>query len=109
MIKKDLTKLVECGIIRHDEKSRYTQTRSPESRFLWTPWHQGNETCCFQGSSEVGQGHMIYFLIGIFFSILTAAGVDGTADLSLIILLETVGICFLILGIYRMKDSGYLV
>ena len=52
---------------------------------------------------------MIYFLIGIFFSILTAAGVDGTADLSLIILLETVGICFLILGIYRMKDSGYLV
>jgi hypothetical protein len=51
---------------------------------------------------------MICFLMGIMLSVLAVGGAEGTADLSLIILLETAGICFLILGIYRMKDSGDL-
>ena len=51
---------------------------------------------------------MICFMIGIMLSILAVGGAEGTTDLSLIILLETAGICFLTLGVYKMKDSGDL-
>ena len=51
---------------------------------------------------------MFFFIIGLLFSILAVGGAEGTAELSLIILLETVSILFLILGIYKMKDTGDL-
>ena len=47
-------------------------------------------------------------MIGILFSILAVGGAEGTAGLSLIILLETASILFLILGVYKMKDTGDL-
>ena len=51
---------------------------------------------------------MFCFLIGIMLSILAVGGAEGTDELSLIILLETASICFLVLGIYKMKDTGDL-
>ena len=41
---------------------------------------------------------MLYFMIGIMSLVLAVGGAEGTADLSLIILLLTAGICFLTLG-----------
>ena len=52
---------------------------------------------------------MVTFLMGILCLILAVGGAEDTADLSLIILLTAAGICFLTLGVYRMKDSGDLV
>jgi hypothetical protein len=51
---------------------------------------------------------MLCFMIGLVFSILAVGGAEGTVDLSIVILLEVVGICFLILGVYKMKDTGDL-
>ena len=51
---------------------------------------------------------MICFFMGIMLLVLAVGGATGTAALSLIILLETAGIIFLILGVYRMIDSGDL-
>ena len=51
---------------------------------------------------------MFYFMIGIMSLVLAVGGAEGTADLSLIILLTAAGICFLTLGVYKMKDSGDL-
>ena len=51
---------------------------------------------------------MLYFMIGIMSLVLAVGGAEGTADLSLIILLTAAGICFLTLGVYKMKDSGDL-
>ena len=51
---------------------------------------------------------MFIFMSGILFSILAVGGAEGTAGLSLIILLETASILFLILGVYKMKDTGDL-
>ena len=51
---------------------------------------------------------MFYFMIGSMSLVLAVGGAEGTADLSLIILLLTAGICFLTFGVYKMKDSGDL-
>ena len=51
---------------------------------------------------------MLYFMIGIMSLVLAVGGAEGTAALSLIILLQTAGIFFLTLGVYKMKDSGDL-
>ena len=49
---------------------------------------------------------MIRFFIGLFSLILTVSAIEGTADLSLIIITATVGITFLIWGFVGMNKRG---
>ena len=51
---------------------------------------------------------MFIFMIGILFSILAVGGAEGTAGLSLIILLERASILLVILGVYKLKVTGDL-
>jgi len=49
---------------------------------------------------------MIRFFIGLFSLILTVSAIEGTADLSLIIITATVGITFLTWGFVGMNKRG---
>jgi hypothetical protein len=51
---------------------------------------------------------MIRFFIGLFSLILTVSAIEGTADLSLIIITATVGITFLTWGFVGMNKRGLL-